>query len=244
MPQLNQIIALLPARKKRATATITALHHGWKSDLLQGLTRTYEPLDDKGQQLPPESKLVQLNVDIALNSLLPIVEELIDTVATQDMANCSAKAAVVLADGTEVLPELPVAVLLFLAKQLIDLRTLITGLPVLPSEHTWHADDARGCFATEPVKSLKTAKVPTPLVLAEATKEHPAQVQVQQIDTPVGTWTNVRLSGAMEASRKTEMLQRVIALQDALKCAREKANTMKVEQVVVGRKLIGHIFGE
>ena len=48
--------------------------------------------------------------------------------ATQDFANCQAKANVVV-DGQTILKEVPVTHLLFLEKQLVDLRTFIDGLP-------------------------------------------------------------------------------------------------------------------
>jgi len=57
-----------------------------------------------------------------------------------------------------------------------------------------------------------------------------------------GTWTTVKFSGAIPAARKNAMLDRVRALQDAVKSAREIANGLEVEKKKVGAKILKFIF--
>ncbi len=84
-----------------------------KSDLLSGIARSYKPKDELGEQLPPESKLVQFKVDEGIAKITKSLVEMFDVVATQDWANCEAKADVVVA-GKVVIKAVPVTHLLFL----------------------------------------------------------------------------------------------------------------------------------
>ncbi|HLG78190.1 MAG TPA: hypothetical protein VKX46_17370, partial [Ktedonobacteraceae bacterium] len=168
--------------------------------------------------------------------------KLFDVVATKDWANCSAKADVRV-DGTVLLSQVPATYLLFLEKQLVDIHTFIKKLPVLDAAEVWVFDTSADSWATEPVQTLKTKKVPRNHVKAEATDKHPAQVEVYYEDIVVGTWRTIRFSGALPARRVNELLQRVEKLQEAVKFAREEANNMEVEEQKVGDKVFTYLFG-
>jgi hypothetical protein len=79
--------------------------------------------------------------------------------------------------------------------------------------------------------------------MSEATKEHPAQVQVYMEDVPVGDWTTVKFSGALPATRVREILGRVTALQEAVKFAREEANGAEVADQRAGEAVFRYLFG-
>jgi hypothetical protein len=241
--KLHQIIAVVAGKKSRAQQALTQQHHGWKAEMLSGITRVYAPLDEDGAKLPPESQRVQMRVDQQIEKLLPPLTTLYDVVATQETGNTQARATVVIG-GIEVLTDVPVTVLLFLEKQLTDLRTYIGKLPVLASVAEWGWDTNRGCYASKPTDTVKTAKTPTPVVLADATKEHPAQVQMAHTDTQVGTWTTTHLSGAIPADEKEALGERITALLDAVKQAREAANATEVEDVRIGEQVLDYVFGE
>ena len=92
MAKLNQIIALSAGKKSQAHKTITEVYQALqKSGQLEGISRTYKPKDDEGEQLPPEKKLVQLKVGDAIRDVVASLTELFDIVATQDQANCRIK---------------------------------------------------------------------------------------------------------------------------------------------------------
>ena len=79
----NQIIAVVQGKKSRAQKALTEAHHGWHKDAISGISKTYEPKDVEGDRLPPESKLVHLNVKgVARDALVP-VEDWWNAVATQ-----------------------------------------------------------------------------------------------------------------------------------------------------------------
>ncbi|TDE42558.1 hypothetical protein E1295_27645 [Nonomuraea mesophila] len=243
MTMLNQILAVEKGVKADVQRRVSDVHHTvQKAPLLSGISRTYQPIDDEGEQLPPESTRVQVKVEDVVKDAADALTRLFDVTATKDVANCSAKADVVV-DGRVLLEDVPVTYLLFLEKQLVDLRTLISKLPTLDPSETWTLDANTDTWRTEPVKTTRTKKVPRNHVLAEATEHHPAQVQVFTEDVVVGYWTKVTFSGAVPQRRVNELLDRLTKLQDAVKYAREEANGIEVVDRRIGDALFGYLFG-
>ncbi len=244
MPKLNQIIAVTAGKKTQAHKAITEAYQNLqKVALLEGISRTYKPRDDEGEQLPAEKKLVQLRVKDAIKGVTAALTDLFDVVATQDHANSQAKGNVVV-DGVTLLKGVPVTTLLFLEKQLVDLHTFVEKLPALDPGESWEYSPEVDYHVSEPYQTTKTRKVLKNHVKAEATKEHPAQVETYTEDVVVGYWTTVKFSGAVPARTKNEMLQRVRKLQEAVKCAREEANAVEVELKKLGGSIFQFVFGK
>jgi hypothetical protein len=242
MAKLNQIIALQAGKKAQAKETLTEAYHQIKKpDLLAGLVRTYQPRDEGGEPQPDERKMVQVKVNDLIPKVIRDLTEMFDVVATQDWANCQAKADVVV-DGRKLLDGVPVTHLLFLEKQLVDVRTFLESLPTLDTGEDWEHSSAFDSFVSRPAKSNRTKKVPKSHVKYEATKEHPAQVEMYMEDVWVGTWTTVKFSGAIPAAARNAMLDRLRKLLDAVKVAREEANNLEVRGMKVGSALLGFIF--
>jgi hypothetical protein len=242
MPKLNQIIAIQASKKSQAKDAIThAYQQLQKNETLSGISRSYKPKDEMGDVLPSENKLVQVKVQDAISSVVTNLVEMFDVVATQDWANCEAASDVVV-ENHVILAKVPVTHLLFLEKQLVDIQTFVEKLPVLDPAERWNYDTAQDCFASDPFQTLRTKKVPKTHIKYEATKEHPAQVEMYMEDVTAGTWTTVKFSGAIPAAKKNAMLDRVRSLQDAVKTARENANGLEVEKKKVGEKILKFIF--
>jgi hypothetical protein len=242
MTKLNQIIAVEKGIKSKSYAELTEAHHNvQKQALLSGISRTYQPKDEEGEQLPPESTRVQLKADEILRQTAANLTRLFDVTATKDWANCSAKADVVV-DGTTVVRGVPVSYLLFLEKQLSDLTTFVKKLPILDAAETWSHDPSSDTWKTEPVRTLRTKKIPRNHVKAPATDKHPAQVEVYHEDVAIGTWTTVKFSGALPAQRVNELLERVEKLAQAVKFAREEANAFEVTDQRVGDSVFAYLF--
>ena len=240
--KLNQIIAVEKSVKSKALQDLTEAHHSLqKTTLLAGISRTYRPKDEEGEQLPPESTRVQLKSEEIIQKTSESLTKLFDIVATKDWANCRARANVVV-DGKTLLADVPATYLLFLEKQLVDLHTFIKKLPVLDASETWNFDPSADCWATEPVMTTRTKRVPRNHVKAEATEHHPAQVEVYYEDITVGTWRTIKFSGALPAKRVNELLARVEKLQEAVKFAREEANNLEVEDIKTGEAVLGYLF--
>jgi hypothetical protein len=243
MAKLNQIIAVEKGVKSQALRDLTDAHQQLqKPALLSGIARTYRPKDEEGEQFPPESTKVQVKSEEVIRKTVEIMTKLFDVVATKDWANTQAKADVVV-DGQVLLTQVPAPYLLFLEKQLVDIHTFVRKLPVLDASETWVFDASSDSWATEPVQTTRTKKIPRNHVKAEATEHHPAQVEVYYEDVVVGHWRTVKFSGALPANRVNELLERVEKLQAAVKFAREEANSMEIQDQKPGAKVFQYLFG-
>lgn len=243
MASLHQIIAVEKQIKADANRSMTEVYQQMgKDDLLSGITRTYSPRDDEGEQLPPETKPVQMKVEHALAGMQRDLVRLFDIIATKDMGNTEATGNIMV-DGEPLVTQVPVTYLLFLEKQLVDLYTLVRKLPVLDPTDEWSMQEATGLWASKPVERVRTQKIRRNHQIAPATKEHPAQVEVFTEDEVVGYWTTVKYSGALPLAQVNEMAERVRTLQQAVKYAREQANELAVLPQDYGAPLLGYIFG-
>ena len=242
MTRQNQIIAIEKGARGEAEGMITRAYHVLqKTVLLNGIARSYIPQAEDGDQLPPESTLVQVRASDEINKVTEKLSRMFDVVATREKTNTVAKASIVL-DGDTLVADVPANVLLFLEKQLVDLVTFIRKLPTLDPAETWHYDSASDCYVTEPTQTTRTKKIPKNHVLAAATDKHPAQVQMYHEDVVAGTWTTRKFSGALEVRVVSDMLARVQKLQAAVKMAREEANTCEAVDLKIGDKVLGYVF--
>jgi hypothetical protein len=242
MTRLNQVLAVEGGAKSRAARTLTDAHHTLaRPVLLEGIARDYRPVDENGERFPSESKKVQLRVPDVLTQVREALAKLFDVVATKETANRHASADVVV-DGGMLLENVPVTYLLFLEKQLVDIHTFIAKLPTLDPTKEWSFDEAVGVYATPVVDTVKTKKIPRNHTLAPATDKHPAQVEVYHEDVVTGYWSTRIFSGALPQTRVDVLLNRVVALQEAVKRAREEANTGTVEEVHFAKPVFDYLL--
>jgi hypothetical protein len=242
MPKLNQVVAIEKGVKSRVYGEITEMHKlSQKPDLFSGFSKQYRKKDEDGEDYPPEQKRVQMLADEQLSRAAKLLTELFDVTATKDWANCRAVADVEV-DGNVLIAGAPVPFLLFLEKQITDLHALIDKLPTLDEADDWTRNDGTGLFKTTPIATHRTKKVQKPIVLYDATKEHPAQTQLITEDIVVGYWDTVKHSGALPATRKKELLARIEKLSQAVKFAREKANAIDAETLSVGKPIFDYLL--
>lgn len=235
--RLCQIIAIDKDVRGRAQQTRdAALAAVTKVEPLSGISRTYKPRIDGGDEYPPESKRVQLTVAKINERLAQDLGRLWDVTATKDVANTKAKADLVV-DGVTLFKDLPGTHLVWLEKQLGELRGFFGRLPVLDPAELWTWDDNTAAYRSEPARNAKTRKVPKNHIRSEATKEHPAQVDVFTLDEPEGDWTTTKFSGAIPEAYRQKLLDRIDKLAAAVKFAREEANQQVVTDVNVGAVL-------
>lgn len=240
--KLNQIVAIEKTAKSDAQAAVTQAYHlVQKPELFAGIARNYEPLHEDGETLPAESTRVQFQAEELLRGAIRRDwSRLLDLVATKDVANTAAKADVVI-DGNVLAAQVPVTYLIWLEKQLVDMLTVVSKMPVLDNALVWH-QNSDGLWATEVTQTVKTKKVPRNHVKAEATAHHPAQVEMYSEDIKVGTWSTTRFSGAMPATRQKEIMARLAALVTAVKFAREEANGLVVTDQHVGGPIFDYLL--
>ncbi|MBN1412452.1 MAG: hypothetical protein JW969_16515 [Spirochaetales bacterium] len=240
--KLNQIIAIGNGEKSRAKKVLTSIYQKLDKDaLFSGISKTYEPMDEEGEQLPKDEKYVQVTVKNAIAEVTDALKDMFNIVATQDLANCVARANIVV-DGKTLLEEVPVTHMLFLEKQLEDLNTFINTLPVLDPSEKWTFNAEANCYISEEKKSIRTKKEPQVIVKYEATDKHPAQTELIYIDKPVGYWHTVKFSGAISKKEKDALLEKVRNLQKAVKFAREEANNTEIGKSEYGDRILKYLF--
>ncbi len=159
--KLNQVIAVLQTLKANATKVKTAIYQLiQKTPIFQGISRTFTPVAEDGYVYPSEKQTLQMKAEDLLSQYEQACAELFNLCATQDWANTQAKADIVIlyivVDGTTILREVPVSYLLFLEKQLVDIKTFISRLAVLDYSEFSVYDQQQECFATEPKFTTKT----------------------------------------------------------------------------------------
>lgn len=241
--KLNQVIAIEKGAKNRIYSAFTELHKSsLKTELYYGFNKTYEPLDENGETFPPENKKVVLRSDEVLKEARNLLTEIMDITATKDFANQSATADIKVGE-TVIAKAVPVPYLLFLEKQITDIRTFIDKLPVLDESENWQTDKASGLWKTEPISKHKTSKEQEAIVLYDATEKHPAQTQLITKDRTIGHWKEIKHSGAITRGSKRRILEKVEDLLNAVKSAREEANSIEAPKKKIGENIFGYIFG-
>lgn len=242
--RLNQLLGIEKQVKDTATVALTgAYHDSQKAALVDGFTRTYQPIEEGGEQFPAEEKVLQIRIKDALADSFSKVRELMDLTLRKDAANCSAKASIEV-DGVVLVADVPATHLLWLKKKLEDLRTFASKLPRLPADEQWTWSDAQNCYVSAQSVTGKTRKLNVPIVMVPATKEHPAQVAMATEDKTIGHWTATKYSGALPAATVAGYLDRIDKLLIAVKQAQQRANSVEVPAVEpIGQKVLGFILG-
>ena len=243
---MNKIHHAVTVHKGRKSAidkeNVEANSQNRKPDLFAGHTRKYTPLNADGEVKPDENKPIQRNALDVLDVFQKNMTEILDRDSQIEYANSFARADVVV-DGVAVLEDVPVTYLLVAEKRLADLRSLVDGVPVLPSDEAWGYDELARVYRTQETRSTSTRKTKRAIVLVEPTDKHPAQAQLIDDDVPQGTWATAKMNAALPVTRKRDLLAKIDKLIGAVKLARASANLTDAPDISAGKKLLGYVFG-
>ena len=145
-------------------------------------------------------------------------------------------------NGNIIATNVPVDELMGLESRLTELRKVFSIMPTLNASVKWEEDVASGrkgaWAAVNPEITVKTEKKMTPVILAEATDKHPAQVDRVSTDITVGTFTINKFSGAATSAQKAAALSTIDDLIAAVKQARMRANQVDVSKERIGNKIV------
>jgi hypothetical protein len=168
---------------------------------------------------------------------------------TREFANTYARADVVL-DGEVLLADVPAGYLLFLETQVAALvKDLVDKLPQLNPATTWDDDPAlpKGVRKAAPRKTHRAERVRQVQVLSPNQvidgKPFSGNFQPYETEKIVGYWTEVKTSGQLPAREVQEMHRRGMKLLEAVRFAREQANTAEVEDKQAGEAVLDYVFG-
>lgn len=239
-PLLHEILAVEQEVKANAERARTRLVETFRSKQTHftGMRRTFRPFavdeasgETGGERLEAETRLAKTVPD-ELSAVLREVGKAIDLGLQLDEANTRAKADVVV-DGEVLIADVPATFLLQLERRLREVRAVFKEAPTYDPVRLWSVDaaaDKKHVLRAEPVTTVRKQRARKYSVMYEATAEHPAQVDVFEVDEPVGEIRSYEWTGMLSVGRKTALLEQVDTLLAAVKRARSRANMAPVDK--------------
>jgi hypothetical protein len=236
---LHEILAVEQDLKGAAERTRTATLETFRSKQAHftGIRRTFRPFavdenaDDKAaERLEAETKLAKTVVE-ELEHVLGVVGEAVTLGFRIDEANTRARADIVV-DGVAVASDVPATFLLQLERRLREVLSVFREAPTFDPVRPWTPDpdaDRGHVLRAEPVVTIRKARTRKYNVMVEPTKEHPAQVDIVEVDEPVGEIRSYEWTGMLSTAKKAALLAQCDKLITAVKQARSRANTVEVD---------------
>ena len=247
MGELHEILAVEKSLETVAKKLIAESKKTFgKPQLFSGAIKKLHLFDDKLSHLETSDEIkldttVNENLEYTFNE----VAKYWDAVAQKDLANQSACADVVV-DGKIILQNMPATTLLGLEAKLNEIRKLFDAIPTLQPGKDWSIDESNKMphvykSGSSDIKH-KTETFIEPVVLYEATKEHPAVVKEVSKVNIVGEYKTDFWSGMVSPHTKAKWLLNLEKVLVAVKQARQRANKQKVEPVIVGSAIFDFIM--
>jgi hypothetical protein len=248
--RISQLISVVGGVKSDTENQLTEIQRVvTQPELLSGIQKTHRPILDEsegGIVLPPQYQHVRLTAETALNAAAVLFRRFLDVTLTLDTANAGARADVKV-DGKVLLHQVPNGHLIFLERELARLGVFVDSIPVHDPAFRWSNEGTEpGEWKTEPVQTAKADKgyVNHTVVEAKVIDGHLVSpvVNVLPKDEVTGFWTTVKFSGALEPRRKRQLLDRITQLREAVKYAREEANSAVVEDLHEGETIFNWLL--
>ncbi len=243
--QLHQLLAVESERRKKAALIMqeTAAVFAKKAEHFDGLIKTYHPYEEGGDKFESEVKRIVTTVRDKILYTAKAITTGMDAQISKEETNASGEVVAELKTNGESFGLLSSTSLLALESQLMNIRVLYHAIPTLDPVKKWNLDlsAGKGHSLTDEHTTIRTSKEQIPLVKYEATKEHPAQVEMITKDIQVGEWKTIYQSGRITPAQKSELLGRIESLIDSVKRARARANQTEVKQMKIGKKIFDFI---
>lgn len=198
----------------------------------------------------PDKVEGQLNLQTTISKELDWISEKImkavDAGHQIDLANTTAKADVVLEDGTVLLKAVPTTSLLRLEHRLGEIKALILAIPTLDPAKNFELDptEGAGIYRARDDERTRTEKQFDWKVMVPANDKHPAQVKELMLDKPIGTILSQEWTSLITVSEKGDMLDRVEDVLRAVKKARSRGNELDIDVRTnkIGAALLNFVF--
>ncbi len=213
---------------------------------LNGMAKTYVPLDDEGTRLPEERKKATDNAPELIRNFIASATEAWDTNATVDCGNAELRVDVVF-QGNTILKGAPIPFVLYLESEIKDVLGYLRAAKELDPEKDWSTTrSAEGFFSTEGVSTSRVEKDVTHVELAAPQMKDgvwfPGKWAESSTTKNVGTWTIMYTSGALSAREKRELIERGEQILQAIVTARESANSQRVPRMEVTKDILNAWF--
>ena len=248
--KLHELLAVLANLETQATKC--------RTDLAGTFEKKRHLFEEKRVVFTPNTEGAQAQVENQSDLQTTVVKELgwieghltkaLDAAFQVAEANTRAKADIILDDGAMILvKDVPVTALLELEKRCAEIQQLIATVPTLDPAKGFKADSQRseGTYKAREVVKTRTQKQPKVIVKYEATKEHPAQTELMNIDAPIGRVEEQEWSSLLTPADKATLLDRIEMLTRAVRRARSRANEVEVDlNKKIGKPLLNFVFGK
>ncbi len=243
--QLHALIAVAAATKGQAekVATETKVTFTKKAAHFDGAQRTYRPLNDEGENLPPERKPLVSTTGEKLAHFRNMTVDALDVMFRIDETNMRATADITTGDLT--IENVPSTFLMQFDKKLNEIRSVFESVPTLNPDYEWNPSNlGAGVWETEPLEKNRTQKELEYRVMVPPTEHHPAQVEKWMSDKVIGIFKESHQSGRLTPYDKARLLARLDKLQGAVKRALSKANQEEHSTRKVGGQIFEYLLGD
>ena len=247
MSKFHQLLAVVNDRQNQMVAFIEEAVTTFKKkpEHFDGLDRTFTSIEEDGKKLAPESKEVVTTVGEKILFAADQIANGFDASISKEMTNSSGTAKAVLTVSGKKIGEYSATALLAMETHLTKIRRMYQAIPTRDGNVRWAEDTdlGRGIVRTPETQVSRLEKRQKPTLLAEATPQHKAQVELVPYDAVVGSWKTIVRTGKISSAEKADLLERTDVVIDAVKSARAQANDVNVVETKVAGKLFKFING-
>lgn len=238
-PKLYELLAVEQDKKGNAERARNQAVDTFRSkqNHFVGLRRTFTPfaVDEEkgevaGERVEADTRLVK-TVPEELENLFKSLGEAIDVGYQIDEANTSARADLEF-QGEVLAEQLPATFLLQLEKRLREVRSVLKEAPTFDPVRVWNPDpeaDKKNVLRAEPVTTIRKQRTRKYNVMVQPTEHHPAQIDIVEVDEPVGEIRTYDWTGMISPGKRSELLAQADALLEAVKRARSQANAVEID---------------
>ena len=245
MGVLHELIAVEKDVKIKLTKILEEANETFtqKSSHFLESRKTYTPFKEEDKDLPDtEFTPMVTTVKAKLDYVQEYCVSAIDVALQKESANQEAKADVIveLPDGSTeiILKDAPVTFLVQMENTLEQIRKVYHSIPTLDPSKVWKVDETiNDTWISDPIKKVRSKKVPNAFEKAKGTDKFPAQVEIIYLDEAVGEFNQQYRCGGLSSKQKSNLLARIDSLIKGVKIARAKANSQEVKN-----KKIGNVF--
>lgn len=207
---------------------------------------TFKPTKEGIPEKMEEQLALQTTVRKELGWIGDKIAKAMDLGHQVDMANTTAKADVVLDDGTVLLKDMPATSLLRLEHRIAEVKELAASVGTLDPSKGFALDptEGEGIYRARDIEGFRTEKQFKFVVMVPPSDRHPAQVKELMTDEPIGTLLKQEWSSLITVADKGDMLDRIEELSRAVKKARARANEIDIDvrQNKIGDAVIGYML--
>lgn len=203
----------------------------------------YKPYSEDEKEAVEGQMAMVTTVTTRLAYTLDHLAKFLDAGHQKEKTNTVAQADVTLPCGTVLAKAVPATSLLFLERELGRLYDLCSTIPTLEPGVPWKDAADRGAgIVTSAHTKIRTKKTLKAVVLYQATKEHPAQVEKVSEDVPAGEVQTTLYSSKWTSGDKANLIERLDTVRKAIKKARMRANSVDVIKDTLGKKITDYVL--